>query len=123
MGLLKGKKAIIFGVANERSIAWAIAKRMHEEGAELAFTFVGDALEKRVQNLQEAISAGDLETLQSLSRQLKGVSGGYGFEVISEMATVVEESVKSNLPFLEVNRQVQNLIILCRRARADAPDS
>ena len=89
---------------------------------ELIREFV-DALEKRVQNLQEAISAGDLETLQSLSRQLKGVSGGYGFEVISEMATVVEESVKSNLPFLEVNRQVQNLIILCRRARADAPDS
>jgi enoyl-[acyl-carrier protein] reductase I len=48
MGLLDGKKAAIFGVANERSIAWAIAEAFHAEGAELAFTFAGEMLEKRV---------------------------------------------------------------------------
>ena len=53
MGLLDGKKAAIFGVANERSIAWAIAEAFHAEGAELAFTFAGEILEKRVRPLAE----------------------------------------------------------------------
>lgn len=46
--LLKGKRGLIMGVANERSIAWGIAKAMHEAGAELAFTYQGDAFGKRV---------------------------------------------------------------------------
>ena len=43
MSLLKGKKGLIMGVANERSIAWGIAKKLAENGAELAFTYLGDA--------------------------------------------------------------------------------
>lgn len=57
MGLLEGKRAVIFGVANERSIAWAIAEAFHTEGAELAFTFAGEMLEKRVRPLAESIGA------------------------------------------------------------------
>jgi enoyl-[acyl-carrier protein] reductase I len=57
MDLLKGKRAAIFGVANERSIAWAIAQAFHEEGAELAFTYAGEVLEKRVRPLAEGIGA------------------------------------------------------------------
>lgn len=57
MGLLDGKKAMIFGVANERSIAWAIAKTLGEEGAELGFTFVGEALESRVRPLAESVDS------------------------------------------------------------------
>ncbi len=57
MGLLEGKKGIIFGVANERSIAWSIAKRLREEGAELAFTYAGPALESRVRPLAESLDA------------------------------------------------------------------
>lgn len=57
MGLLTGKKAAIFGVANERSIAWAIAEAFHAEGAELAFTFAGEVLEKRVRPLAEGIGS------------------------------------------------------------------
>jgi enoyl-[acyl-carrier protein] reductase I len=57
MGLLEGKKAAIFGVANDRSIAWAIAEAFHGEGAELAFTFAGEMLEKRVRPLAEGIGA------------------------------------------------------------------
>lgn len=57
MGLLTGKKGIIFGVANERSIAWAIAESLHKEGAELAFNFVGDALERRVRPLAESVGS------------------------------------------------------------------
>jgi len=55
MGLLNGKKAAIFGVANDRSIAWAISEALHAEGAELAFTFAGEILEKRVRPLAEGI--------------------------------------------------------------------
>ena len=57
MSLLAGKKGIIFGVANERSIAWGIAQALHREGAELAFTFVGEALEKRVRPLAESLGS------------------------------------------------------------------
>ena len=55
-GVLQGKRGLIMGVANERSIAWGIAKAMHEAGAELAFTYQGEAFGKRVEPL--AASAG-----------------------------------------------------------------
>lgn len=61
MGLLTGKKGILFGVANERSIAWAIAEALHREGAELAFTYAGEVLEKRVRPLAEGIGAKVIE--------------------------------------------------------------
>jgi len=57
MGLLDGKKAAIFGVANDRSIAWAISEAFHAEGAELAFAYAGEILEKRVRPLAEGIGA------------------------------------------------------------------
>ena len=57
MGLLDGKRAAIFGVANDRSIAWAISEALHSEGAELAFTFAGEVLEKRVRPLAEGIGS------------------------------------------------------------------
>lgn len=58
MGLFTGKKGLILGVANDFSIAWAIAKRLHEEGAELGFTHLpGDKMERRVRKLAEPIGA------------------------------------------------------------------
>ncbi len=57
MGLLDGKKGLILGVANERSIAWGIAEALKKEGAELAFTYVGENLEKRVRPLAESVGA------------------------------------------------------------------
>jgi enoyl-[acyl-carrier protein] reductase I len=51
MGFMTGKRALIFGVASNRSIAWGIAKAMHREGAELAFTYMGDRLRERVEKL------------------------------------------------------------------------
>lgn len=57
MGLLDGRKAVVFGVANERSIAWAIAQALHGEGAELAFTYAGEVLESRVKPLAEGIGS------------------------------------------------------------------
>src|SRR5215469_7900384 len=46
--LMKGKRGLIMGVANDRSIAWGIAEALHEAGAELAFTYQGEAFRKRV---------------------------------------------------------------------------
>ena len=57
MSLLKGKKGLIMGVANDRSIAWGISKKLAEHGAELAFTYLGDALKKRVVPLAESLGS------------------------------------------------------------------
>ena len=51
MGFMSGKRALIFGVASNRSIAWGIAKAMHREGADLAFTYMGERLRERVEKL------------------------------------------------------------------------
>jgi len=57
MSLVKGKKGLIMGVANERSIAWGISKKLSENGAELAFTYLGEALKKRVTPLAESVNS------------------------------------------------------------------
>ena len=57
MSLVKGKKGLIMGVANERSIAWGISQKLAENGAELAFTYLGDALKKRVVPLAESLNS------------------------------------------------------------------
>ena len=57
MDLMRGKKGLIMGVANERSIAWGISQKLAEAGAELAFTYLGDALKKRVIPLSEKLNS------------------------------------------------------------------
>jgi enoyl-[acyl-carrier protein] reductase I len=54
--LMQGKRGLIMGVANDRSIAWGIAKACHSQGAELAFTYQGDALKKRVAPLSASVN-------------------------------------------------------------------
>ena len=56
-GLMAGKRGIIMGVANNRSIAWGIAKAIHSQGGEVAFTYQGDALKKRVEPLAAELGA------------------------------------------------------------------
>jgi enoyl-[acyl-carrier protein] reductase I len=55
--LMRGKRGLVMGVANDKSIAWGIASQLAAQGAELAFTYQGDALEKRVRPLVESIGA------------------------------------------------------------------
>ncbi len=62
MSLLQGKKAMVFGVANERSIAWGIAKAFHEHGATLGLSYAGAALERRVRPLAESIHCDFVES-------------------------------------------------------------
>ncbi|MFM9865699.1 MAG: enoyl-ACP reductase FabI [Micropepsaceae bacterium] len=56
-GLMQGKRGLVMGVANDRSIAWGIAKAVHDHGGELAFTYQGDALKKRVEPLAASIGS------------------------------------------------------------------
>ena len=56
-GLMKGKRGLIMGLANDRSLAWGIAKALAEQGAELAFSYQGDAMEKRVRPLAEQLGS------------------------------------------------------------------
>ena len=57
----QGKKALILGVANERSLGWAIAQHLHEGGAKLGFNYLGEALERRVRPLAESVQADFIE--------------------------------------------------------------
>jgi enoyl-[acyl-carrier protein] reductase I len=57
MGFMSGKRALIVGVATERSIAWGIAEAMHREGAELAFTYANDKLRERVEPLAASVGS------------------------------------------------------------------
>ncbi len=59
-GLMAGKRGLIMGVANDKSLAWGIAKALHEQGAELAFSYQGEALEKRVRPLADSIGSSRL---------------------------------------------------------------
>jgi enoyl-[acyl-carrier protein] reductase I len=90
-GLLRGKKGLIVGVANERSIAWGIARRAASAGAELAFTYQGEALERRVRPLAQSVSAPlivplDVTNAEQLShafREVERVFAGLDFLVHS----------------------------------------
>ena len=87
--LLKGKKGLIMGVANERSIAWGISKKLSEHGAELAFTYVGDALKKRVIPLAESLGSKftidcnveNKEQITNTFKEIKDKWGGLDFVV------------------------------------------
>ncbi|MCX6017368.1 MAG: enoyl-ACP reductase [Chloroflexi bacterium] len=61
MGILTGKKALIFGVANDHSIAWGISQAFHREGAELGFSYAGDKLERRVRPLAASLGSDFVE--------------------------------------------------------------
>jgi hypothetical protein len=56
-GLMQGKRGLIMGLANDRSLAWGIAQKLAKQGAELAFSYQGEALEKRVRPLAEQLGA------------------------------------------------------------------
>ncbi len=89
--LLAGKRGLVVGVANQRSIAWGVASNAAAAGAELAFTFQGDALEKRVRPLAESVDAPIIEPLDvtddeqmaQLFQKIQETWGGLDFVVHS----------------------------------------
>lgn len=82
-GLMQGKRGLVMGVANDHSIAWGIAKALHEHGAELAFTYQGDALRKRVAPLAEQAGSDfllpcDVEDLASVDAVFAALGERWG---------------------------------------------
>src|ERR671914_652159 len=79
----EGKTGLVLGVANRRSIAWAIARRLAEEGASLAFTFQGERLEKNVRELADSVSSPlvtecDVRADDDLARVFREVGEAFG---------------------------------------------
>lgn len=82
-GLMAGKRGLVMGVANDHSIAWGIAKTLAGHGAELAFTYQGDQLKKRVQPLAASIGSStlipcDVEDLDSVDRVFASLAQDWG---------------------------------------------
>jgi enoyl-[acyl-carrier protein] reductase I len=82
-GLMAGKRGLIMGVANNRSIAWGIAKACADQGAKLAFTFQGEALEKRVIPLAESVGSKlvlpcDVTNAESMDAVFEKLSAEWG---------------------------------------------
>ncbi len=87
--LMQGKRGLIMGVANDHSIAWGIAKTLAEHGAELAFTYQGDALQKRVKPLAEQAGSNflmpcdveDIASVDAVFAEIKKKWGSMDFYV------------------------------------------
>src|SRR5882757_7302157 len=81
--LMKGKRGLIMGVANDHSIAWGIAKALHAHGADIAFTYQGEALGKRVKPLAQSLGVDtvlpcDVEDLASVDSVFAGLRAKWG---------------------------------------------
>ncbi|GJE45906.1 enoyl-ACP reductase FabI [Methylobacterium soli] len=85
-GLMTGKRGLIMGVANDHSIAWGIAKTLHDHGAQLAFTYQGEALGRRVGPLAAKLGSDivlpcDVEDLASVDATFAGLDARFGGEL------------------------------------------
>jgi enoyl-[acyl-carrier protein] reductase I len=128
--LMAGKRGLIMGVANERSIAWGIAKTLAEHGAEIAFTFQGEALEKRVRPLAQSLGSqlvmdcdvGDEASVDQVFQRLTGSWGKLDF-LLHAIAYSDKEELKGK--YVETSRanvlrtldiSCYSFTALCRRA-------
>ncbi|MGN7439008.1 MAG: enoyl-ACP reductase FabI [Alcanivorax sp.] len=119
-GLMQGKKGLVMGVANERSIAWGMAKALHEAGAEMAFTYQGDAFGKRVKPLTESIGASILidcdvskeEDLDAVFDRLKEEWGGIDF-IIHAIAYSDKEELQGRYVDTTLDNFLKTMHISC----------
>ena len=117
---MKGKKGLIMGVANERSIAWGISQKLAEAGAELAFTYLGDALKKRVVPLAEKLNSNitfscDVEKKEEVVKLFEDIKSKWG--EINFVVHAVAFSDKSELSgeYLDTTREnfLRSMLISC----------
>jgi enoyl-[acyl-carrier protein] reductase I len=110
MGIADGKRALVVGVANDRSLAWSIVQELHKQGAKIALTYQGDALKKRVEPLAESVGAsiiGELdvnvdEQIESTMVKLKSMWGGLDM-LVHAVAFAEREDLRDR--FLNVSRR------------------
>ena len=117
---MKGKKGLIMGVANERSIAWGISQKLTEAGAELAFTYPADALKKRVIPLAEKLNSKvtfscDVEKKEDVTKLFEDIKSQWG--QIDFVVHAVAFSDKSELSgeYLDTTREnfLRSMLISC----------
>jgi len=120
MNLVKGKKGLIMGVANERSIAWGISQKLAEQGAELAFTYLGDALKKRVIPLAQSLKSDftlscNVENKDEIVKLFEDIKAKWG--KIDFVVHAVAFSDKSELSgeYLNTSREnfLRSMLISC----------
>jgi enoyl-[acyl-carrier protein] reductase I len=131
-GIMQGKKGLIMGLANDRSLAWGIAKSLGEQGAELAFSYQGDALEKRVRPLAQELGSdtlidcdvSDMDALDKAFAELKNkwetldfVVHAIGFSDKNELRGKFVDTTIDNF-LMTMNISVYSFIAVAQRARA-----
>jgi enoyl-[acyl-carrier protein] reductase I len=137
MGLFTGKRGLILGVANDFSIAWSIAEKLHEEGAELGFTHLpGDKMERRVRKVADPIGAKlitpcDVQKDEDVARvfsQARETFGSLDF-VVHSIAFAPKDDLER--PFVSASREgfktamdisVYSLAIVARHAAESMPE-
>ena len=120
MSLLKDKKGLIMGVANDRSIAWGIAKKLSEHGAELAFTYLGDALKKRVVPLAESLKSNftlscDVEKKEDITRTFDDIKKKWGKLDFVVHAIAFSDRSELSGEYLNTSREnfLKSMLISC----------
>jgi len=113
-GLMQGKRGLIMGLANDKSLAWGIAKRLHEHGAELAFSYQGDALEKRVRPLAESLGSDflidcDVSDMASVDSAFAALAARW--ETIDFLVHAIGFSDKSELRGKFVDTSLENFLL------------
>jgi len=115
-----GKRGLIMGVANDRSLAWGISRAVAAQGAELAFTFQGEALARRVRPLAESVNASlilpcdvmDDASLDAVFNVIKGAWGRLDF-VVHAIAYADKEELKGKYLSTSKDNFVQSMLISC----------
>ena len=120
MDLAKGKKGLIMGVANERSIAWGIAKKLSENGAELAFTYLGDALKKRVVPLAGSLKSNftiscDVEKKEDITKTFDEIKNKWGNIDFVVHAIAFSDRSELSGEYLNTSREnfLRSMLISC----------
>ncbi len=136
MGLFTGKRGLIFGVANKNSIAWGIAQALHEEGAELGFSYAGEILKKRVEPLAESIGVSyvrecDVTSDDAIDALFSDAAANFGQLDFLVHAVAYAPSADLSGRFVDTSRagfgialdiSCYSLIALARRARPLMPN-
>jgi enoyl-[acyl-carrier protein] reductase I len=135
-GLMAGKRGLIMGLANDRSLAWGIAKALHAHGAQMAFSYQGESLEKRVRPLAAELGSdllidcdvADMAALDAAFGQLDKSWGGLDFVVhaigFSDKNELRGNYVDTSLDnfLMTMNISVYSFTAVARRARAMMPN-
>jgi len=119
-GLMAGKRGLIMGVANERSIAWGIANSLHRHGAELAFTYQGDAFGRRVKPLAQKLGSdfilpcdvSDEKSVDSVFDTLKQEWGSLDY-LVHAIAFSDKDELKGRYADTSRENFVQTMLISC----------